>query len=223
MTDEKLRFGAYVFDAYGTLFDVHSAVRRQAEALGDHHQAFSDLWRTKQLEYTWVRSLAGRYRDFAALTEEALDFCFERFPQVDRALKPALLEAYKRLDCFAEVPDVLARLKAGGARIAILSNGTPEMLAEATEAAGIGSLIDNVFSVAALKIYKTAPAAYALVTEALGLAPEEIAFQSSNRWDIAGAKAFGFACHWINRSGAPDEYPDLAADRVLSTLEALTA
>jgi 2-haloacid dehalogenase len=223
MTDENLRFGAYVFDAYGTLFDVHSAVRRQAEALGDHHQAISDLWRTKQLEYTWVRSLAGRYRDFAALTEEALDFCFERFPQVDRALKPALLEAYKRLDCFAEVPDVLARLKAGGARIAILSNGTPEMLAEATEAAGIGSLIDDVFSVDALKIYKTAPAAYALVTEALGLAPEEIAFHSSNRWDIAGAKAFGFACHWINRSGAPDEYPDLAADRVLSTLEALTA
>lgn len=118
---------------------------------------------------------------------------------------------------------MLTALKRTGARIAILSNGTPPMLAEAITAAGIGALIDEVFSVDALKVYKTAPAAYALVTEALGLAPSEIAFQSSNRWDIAGAKKFGFACHWINRSGAPDEYPELAPDSVFSTLEGLAA
>jgi 2-haloacid dehalogenase len=223
MTDKTMRFGAYVFDAYGTLFDVHSAVRRHAAALGPDATTFSDLWRVKQLEYTWVRSLAGRYRDFAALTEDALDFCFARFPAVDRGLKPDLLDAYRRLDCFAEVPAVLAALRQKGARIAILSNGTPPMLAEAVTAAGIGSLIDEVFSVDMLEIYKTAPTAYALVTEALGLVPGEIAFQSSNRWDIAGAKAFGFTCHWINRSGAPDEYAELAPDGVFSTLEDLTA
>jgi 2-haloacid dehalogenase len=223
MADKTMRFGAYVFDAYGTLFDVHSAVRRHAQALGPDATAFSDLWRVKQLEYTWVRSLAGRYRDFAALTEEALDFCFARFPAVDRGLKLELLEAYRRLDCFPEVPAVLTALKQNGARIAILSNGTPAMLAEATAAAGIGSLIDDVFSVDTLNIYKTAPAAYALVTKALGLLPEEIAFQSSNRWDIAGAKAFGFTCHWINRSNAPDEYAELAPDGVFPNLERLTA
>jgi 2-haloacid dehalogenase len=227
VADREIRdgagFAAYVFDAYGTLFDVHSAVRRHQPALGSDHQAFSDLWRIKQLEYTWVRSLAGRYRDFSALTEEALDFCFARFPQIDRSLKGDLLDAYRRLDCFAEVPAVLSALRKQGARIAILSNGTPVMLEEAIAAVGIGSLIDDVFSVDALKIYKTAPAAYALVTEALGLDASEIAFQSSNRWDIAGAKAFGFTCHWINRQGAPDEYPELAPDGVFSTLEGLVA
>lgn len=223
MNHEKLRFGAYVFDAYGTLFDVHSAVRRHAAALGPDAAAFSDLWRAKQLEYTWVRSLAGRYRDFDVLTEDALDFCFARFPAIDRGLKPDLLDAYRRLDCFPEVPEVLAALRRNGARIAILSNGTPAMLAEATVAAGIGALIDDVFSVDALRIYKTAPAAYTMAADALRLSPEDIAFQSSNRWDIAGAKAFGFTCHWINRSGAPDEYAELAPDGVFSTLEGLTA
>lgn len=223
MTDETMRFEAYVFDAYGTLFDVHSAVYRHAGAIGPQHQAFSDLWRVKQLEYTWVRSLAGRYRDFDVLTEAALDFCFARFPSVDQGLKGALLDAYRRLDCFPEVPAVLAALKQKGARVAILSNGTPTMLAEAISAAGIGPLIDEVFSVDALQVYKTAPAAYAMAAEALGLGPAAVAFQSSNRWDIAGAKAFGFTCHWINRSGAPDEYPDLAPDAVYTTLEGLTA
>ncbi len=221
MTGKTMCFGAYVFDAYGTLFDVHSAVRRHAAALGPDAAAFSDLWRTKQLEYSWVRSLAGHYRDFDMLTEDALDFCFARFPAIDRGLKPDLLEAYRRLDCFPEVPAVLTALKRTGARIAILSNGTPPMLAEAITAAGIGALIDEVFSVNALKIYKTAPMVYALASEALGLSPNQIAFQSSNRWDIAGAKAFGFACHWINRSGAPEEYPELAPDGVFASLDGL--
>lgn len=216
-------YAAYVFDAYGTLFDVHSAVRSHQQALGPDYQAFSDLWHAKQLEYTWVRSLAGRYRDFAALTEEALDVCFARFPEIDRSLRADLLNAYRRLDCFTEVPTVLSTLRQQGARIAILSNGTPAMLEEAIAAAGIGSLIDEVFSVDTLKIYKTAPAAYALATQSLGLEARDIAFQSSNRWDIAGAKAFGFTCHWINRAGAPDEYPELAPDGVFSTLEGLLA
>lgn len=212
---------AYVFDAYGTLFDVHAAVRRHAQAIGPEAQAFSDLWRIKQLEYSWVTSLMGQYRDFRALTEDALDFCFGRFAAVDRSLRADLLDAYRRLDCFAEVPEVLARLREAGAKIAILSNGTPKMLDEAVSAAGIGHLIDDIFSVDALKIYKTAPAAYALVTSTYRLAAPDIAFQSSNRWDIAGARAFGMTCHWINRSGSPEEYAQFAPDKVLSSLAGL--
>lgn len=213
---------AYVFDAYGTLFDVHAAVRRHSAAIGPDAQAFSDLWRVKQLEYTWVTSLMGQYRDFRALTEDALDFCFGRFPAVDRGLRTDLIDAYRKLDCFPEVPLVLAALRETGAKIAILSNGTPQMLEEAVSAAGIGALIDDIFSVDALKVYKTAPAAYALVTSSYRLVTPDIAFQSSNRWDIAGAKAFGMTCHWINRAGAPDEYADLAPDKVFSSLHGLT-
>ncbi len=212
---------AYVFDAYGTLFDVHAAVRRHAAALGPHAQAFSDLWRVKQLEYTWVTSLMGQYRDFQALTEDALDFCFGRFPDVDRRLRTDLLDAYRKLDCFPEVPAVLSAIRHSGAKIAILSNGTPAMLQEAVSAAGIGSLIDDIFSVDRLRIYKTAPAAYALVTSTYRMAAPDIAFQSSNRWDIAGAKAFGFTCHWINRADAPEEYADFAPDKVLKSLDGL--
>ena len=215
------RPGAYVFDAYGTLFDVHAAVRRHAEAIGPDATAFSDLWRIKQLEYTWVTSLMGQYRDFRALTEDALDFCMERFAGVDKGLKADLLEAYQHLSVFSEVPAVLSALRESGAKIAILSNGTPRMLEEAVEAAGIGHLLDDIFSVDALKIYKTAPAAYALVTSSYRMAAPDIAFQSSNRWDIAGAKAFGFTCHWINRSNAPEEYADLAPDKVLASLDGL--
>lgn len=212
---------AYVFDAYGTLFDVHAAVRRHADAVGPDAPALSDLWRVKQLEYTWVTSLMGQYRDFRALTEDALDFCLARFPGVDKGLRADLLDAYRKLDCFAEVPDVLAALRETGARIAILSNGTPAMLDEAVDAAGIGHLIDEIFSVDPLKIYKTAPAAYALITSSLRISAPDIAFQSSNRWDIAGAKAFGMTCHWINRSGAPDEYVEFLPDKVLSSLSGL--
>lgn len=219
--ETEARPKAYVFDAYGTLFDVHAAVRRHADALGPDAASFSDLWRVKQLEYTWVTSLMDQYRDFAALTEDALDFCLARFPSVDKGLKDALFDAYRRLDCFVEVPMVLSALRKTGAKIAILSNGTPRMLEEAVEAAGIGHLLDDVFSVDALKIYKTAPAAYALVTSAYRLAGPDIAFQSSNRWDIAGAKAFGFACHWINRSGAPEEYAVFPPDKVFASLEGL--
>lgn len=223
LADDRTGSGrqAYVFDAYGTLFDVHAAVRRHGEAIGPDAPALSDLWRVKQLEYTWVTSLMGHYRDFRAVTEDALDFCLARFPGVDNGLRADLLDAYRKLDCFAEVPDVLAALRKTGARIAILSNGTPAMLDEAVTAAGIGHLIDDIFSVDPLKIYKTAPAAYALVTSAYRIAAPDIAFQSSNRWDIAGAKAFGMTSHWINRSGAPNEYADLAPDKVFSSLSGL--
>lgn len=212
----------YVFDAYGTLFDVHSAVARHRAAIGPEADRLSALWRTKQLEYTWTRSLMSRYRDFWALTEEALDFGIAATAvNVAAELRDDLLDAYRTLDAYPEVPGVLAVLKARGAATAILSNGTPKMLGAAIEAAGIGDLLDAVLSVDPLKLFKTAPRAYGLVGERFGCEPEEVSFQSSNRWDIAGASAFGFRTVWINRPGAPDEYGDLPPDRVLSGIDGL--
>ncbi|MHB0952871.1 MAG: haloacid dehalogenase type II [Allorhizobium sp.] len=216
-----MSMAAYVFDAYGTLFDVHAAVRRHAERAGPEHQIFSDMWRAKQLEYSWVRTLMGAYRDFWMLTEEALDYAFERFPSIDRNLRADLLDAYWTLDCYPEVPAVLKDLKSSGAKVAVLSNGSPAMLAAAVKNAALDSVIDDVFSCDALKAYKTAPAVYEIVTTAYRLYPDAVSFQSSNRWDIAGAKKFGFRTVWVNRSRMPDEYADLGPDLILPSLESL--
>ncbi|MBO6814600.1 MAG: haloacid dehalogenase type II [Rhizobiaceae bacterium] len=214
-------FKAYVFDAYGTLFDVHSAVTRHAGEVGDNPARVSEIWRTKQLEYTWVRSGLGKYRDFWKLTEDALDFALRAVPGSNQQARKLLLDAYRELDCYGEVPETLNTLKASGAKVAILSNGTPEMLESAVNSAGIAPLLDNVFSVDEIGVFKTDPATYALVTNEYGFNPGEIAFQSSNRWDIAGATSFGFKCHWINRTSQPDEYEDLAPEQVLENLDGL--
>lgn len=214
-------YAAYVFDAYGTLFDVHAAVRRHAEALGDKGPALSELWRAKQLEYSWVRSLMGAYQDFWALTEQALDFAIARHGGIDPALRGRLLEAYWSLDCYPEVPAVLKTLKARGAKLAILSNGSPDMLNSAVRNAALDDILDDVFSVDELRIFKTAPAVYDLVTTAYRAYPNAISFQSSNRWDVAGAAKFGFRSVWINRSSMPDEYQDLPAALVLPSLDRL--
>ncbi len=212
---------AFVFDAYGTLFDVHAAVRRHAERAGPEHQRFSEMWRAKQLEYSWVRTLMGSYRDFWKLTEEALDYTFARMPEVDRSLRADLLSTYWKLDCYPEVPAVLRSLKSQGAKIAILSNGSPDMLAAAVKNAALDTVIDDVFSVDAIRAYKTAPQVYDMVTTGYRLYPHAVSFQSSNRWDIAGAKKFGFRTVWINRVGLPDEYADHGPDLILPSLESL--
>jgi 2-haloacid dehalogenase len=211
----------FAFDADGTLFDVHAAVRRHAEAIGPDAARFSDLWRARQLEYTGVRTLAARYRDFWSLTEEALDFAFAAFPAVDRSLRAELLDAYRTLDCYPEVPGVLGRLRANGKQLAILSNGTPEMLQSAVRAARLEDSFDAVLSVDAIGIYKTDRRTYDLVTERFGVTAAAVSFQSSNRWDIAGAAAYGFRCMWINRTGAPDEYDDMTPAAILPSLEGL--
>ena len=182
----------YVFDAYGTLFDVHAAIGRHRAAAGADADRFSDIWRTKQLEYTWTLTLAGHYADFWTLTERALDFALARVPSVDRALRPKLLEAYLTLDAFSDARTVLSNLNAGGARLAILSNGTPRMLDAAVHAAGIAELLDSVLSVDAVRQYKPRPEVYALVTAALIVRPGDVVFVSSNRWDVMGAVSFGF-------------------------------
>jgi 2-haloacid dehalogenase len=211
----------YAFDAYGTLFDVHAAVARHADAIGPQAARLSDLWRAKQLEYTWVRSLAGAYRDFAQVTREALHFAAARCDGLSPELIEELLRAYQTLDAYADARPALQALRARGAKVAILSNGTPAMLDAAVNAADLADVLDAVISVDPLRVYKTAPAAYALATQRFGLAPARVSFQSSNRWDIAGAARFGFRPVWINRTSQPDEYADLAPTHVLSGLDQL--
>jgi 2-haloacid dehalogenase len=214
---------AYVFDAYGTLFDVHAAIARHRAAAGPDAERFSEIWRIKQLEYSWTLTLAGRYVDFWTLTERALDYAFARVPSVDRALRAKLLEAYFTLDPFADARAAVAALKAAGLHTAILSNGSPRMLAAAVEASGMAGLFDAVLSVDAVRVYKPRPEVYALVTDRFGVRPAEVVFVSSNRWDVMGAAAFGFRPLWVNRAPMPDEYSELPPLRVVTGLSALSS
>jgi len=211
----------FVFDAYGTLFDVHAAIARHRAAAGPDADRLSELWRTKQLEYSWVLTLAGRYEDFWTLTERALDYALARIPSVERALRPALLDCYRALDAYPDAAATLAALKSAGARTAILSNGSTGMLSSAVTAAGLYRHLDAVLSVDAVRLYKPRREVYALVTDRFAVPPADVTFVSSNRWDVMGAAAFGFTPVWINRAGLPDEYPDLAPHRVLTDLRAL--
>lgn len=212
---------AVIFDAYGTLFDVHSAVGRHMSQVGPDAARFSEIWRTKQLEYSWVLSLAGRYEPFWKLTEQALDYTFARFPDVDRSMRPLLLEAYRTLDAYPEVQETLRALRAQNLRTGILSNGDPGMLKAAVESADLTDDFDVVLSIDAAGIFKTSPRTYDLVLQALSIAASEVIFISSNRWDIAGAAAFGFTPVWVNRLGLPDEYVDLAPSAVIASLDQL--
>ena len=209
----------YVFDAYGTLFDVHSIVEA-GRALTADPVALSVLWRQKQLEYTWLRSLMGRYEDFWAVTEAALRHSVKRLGLVatDAALA-RLMDAYLTLACFPEVREALRRL-AGRPR-AILSNGSPQMLAAAVASSRLGDALEHVISVDRVKVYKPAPAVYALGPAALGVRADELLFISSNAWDVAGAKAFGYRVAWCNRTGAPEEELGVRADYVVSNLTEL--
>jgi 2-haloacid dehalogenase len=211
----------YVFDAYGTLFDVHSVVEA-GRALTDDPLALSVLWRQKQLEYTWLRSLMGRYEDFWMVTEAALRHSVKRLGlAASDADLARLMNAYHTLACFPEVPEALARL-AGRPR-AILSNGAPRMLAAAVASSRLDHLLEHVISVDRVKIYKPAPAVYALGPSTLGVPAEELLFVSSNAWDVAGAKAFGYRVAWCNRVGAPEEELGVRADYVVSNLTELPA
>jgi len=210
---------AYAFDAYGTLFDVHAAMAAHRPAMGPDAAAFSALWRAKQLEYTWTRTLMGRYCDFWTLTGEALDFALAAYPAVPASLRQPLLDVYFALPAFADARAALERLSAAGARAVIFTNGTEPMAARAAASAGLTDLIEGIVSVDGLGRYKTVPETYALVHERLGCAPGAVALVSSNRWDIAGAAAAGMPGIWVNRSGAADEYADLAPVRTVRSLD----
>lgn len=212
---------AFVFDAYGTLFDVHAAIRRHAS--GPDAERMSDIWRTKQLEYTWTLTLAERYSDFWTLTQRALDFALARVPAVDSRLKPKLLDAYRELDPFPDAVATVRALKARGDRTAILSNGSPDMLSAAVSACGMSEDFDAVFTVDTLRMFKPRREVYALVTDHFSLTPADVIFVSSNRWDVMGAGAFGFQTCWVNRAGVPDEYLDQPPARTLGNLQDLLA
>jgi 2-haloacid dehalogenase len=214
-----MRVSALLFDAYGTLFDVHSVVEAGRAVTADP-SALSALWRQKQLEYTWLRSLMGRYEDFWAVTEAALVFACRRLGiALDPGARRTLMDAYLTLAPFPEVPEALARL--GELRRAILSNGAPRMLEAAVAHAGLGPHLDAVISVDEVRTFKPAPAVYALGARRLGMPPEAIGFVSSNGWDVAGAKAFGFQVAWVNRQGAPPEELGVAPDLEVRDLGAL--
>ena len=209
----------YVFDAYGTLFDVHSVVEA-GRALTSDPMALSLAWRQKQLEYTWLRSLMGRYVDFWTVTEDALRWAIARLGLgASEADVRRLMEAYLSLACFPEVPSTLASL-AGRPR-AILSNGAPKMLAAAVASSGLTPHLDHVLSVDAVKTYKPSPDVYALGPKALGLAASDLLFVSSNAWDVAGAKSFGYQVAWCNRGSAPPENLGVTADYVIRSLAEL--
>lgn len=199
-----------VFDAYGTLFDVHSAVAAQRTRLGKEADAISATWRSKQLEYTWLRSLMGRHADFWAVTAEALDYSFDRH-NIDSdaadltGLRDALMQAYMRLTPYPEVSSTLEALRIRGLRLGILSNGTPAMLMAAVGNAGMEATFDAVLSVEAVGVYKPAPPVYQLAVDQFDVDRKQILFLSSNAWDAAGAASFGFQVVWINRFTQPRE------------------
>lgn len=213
---------ALVFDAYGTLFDVHSVIAAAEARFPGRGGELSRLWRQKQLEYTWLRSLMGRYEDFERVTADALGHaCLALGVSLDEETRAALMDAYLRLAPHPEVPAALAAL-AAHAR-AILSNGSPRMLEAVVRHAGLQAAFDAVLSVDALKIYKPHPSVYQLAVDRLGVGANDIGFVSSNFWDISGAAAFGFRTFWINRSGhVPDRlgYQPVA---MLSSLDQLAA
>jgi len=213
----------FVFDAYGTLFDVHAAIARYRATAGPDADRFSEIWRTKQLEYTWTLTLAGHYVDFWTLTERALDYALARVTSVPTELRKKLLDAYMTLDAYPDVRATLTHLKTGGAGVAILSNGSPHMLTAAVESADVAALCDAVLSVGAVRMYKPRPEVYALVTARFGLKPSDVVFVSSNRWDVMGAASFGFRPVWVNRSAVPDEYPNHPPVQVVANLSSLTS
>jgi 2-haloacid dehalogenase len=199
---------ACVFDAYGTLFDVHSAVGKYRKDLGDKADQVSLLWRTKQLEYTWLRSLMGHHADFWQVTRDALDYAFNMHHIDDNVLRMKLMEAYLNLDCYPEVPKALSALKERGFKLAILSNGTPAMLDAAVKNSGLSELIEENFSVEKVGIFKPDPRVYQIGVDELNVNAEEIVFQSSNAWDASGASAFGFKVAWVNRfDQSPERLP----------------
>jgi 2-haloacid dehalogenase len=215
--------GACVFDAYGTLFDYNSAAARCKNVLGDDWQTLSDLWRRKQLEYTWLRSLMGRHTDFWHVTGEALDYALGVLKRDDPGLRALLMQQYLNLDPYPEVPQMLERLKARNMRAAILSNGSPTMLVAATNSAKLTQLVDTVLSVESAGIFKPHPSVYQLAVDKLALPATRMCFLSSNGWDAAGAAAFGFRAVWVNRAGAPEENLPGRPERQIKTLAELPA
>ena len=194
-----------VFDAYGTLFDFNSAVARHRAAIGPKADALSDMWRAKQIQYTWLRNGMGAYAKYWQVTDKAIDHLITDHGIEDADVRDKLMGAYLALDPFPEVLAVLDTLKRAGVRLAILSNGNPEMLDPMVAACGLAGQFDAVLSVDAAQVFKPDPRVYRLVEARCGVKPDKVCFLSSNCWDAHGAAHFGFGTVWVNRAGAPDD------------------
>ena len=197
---------ACIFDAYGTLFDVNSAARHVLSDIDDElAMKVAVAWRLKQLQYTWIRSLAGRHADFWEVTCNSLDWSLEQAGIDDLTLRRRMLDLYMTLDAYPEVGTMFRDIRNTGLKTAILSNGTPGMLDAAVNAAGLADCLDDIFSIESVGIYKPDPRVYDIVNKAYGIESEDVLFVSSNGWDAAGAASFGFRSVWVNRSGEPAE------------------
>jgi len=220
---------ACVFDAYGTLFDVAAAARAAAAEPGRARFAeawpqVAELWRQKQLQYSWLLAVTGDHTDFWTVTQNALDWALEATGQDgDTGLRDRLLALYRELEAFPEVPAMLAQVKADGRQAAILSNGSPDMLAAAVDSAGVGARLDAVLSVESVGVFKPAARVYDLVGEHLGAHPDQVLFVSSNGWDAAAAAGYGFRTAWVNRNGEPVDRLPWRPDHVLDDLTGIAA
>jgi 2-haloacid dehalogenase len=190
---------AIIFDAYGTLFDVNSATEKCKDKIGDKWEPFANFWRTTQLEYTWLRSLMKRHKDFWQITEESLDKSMMAF-NIDPKMKNELLNLYKVLSPFQEVPETLKLLKEKNFKLAILSNGTPSLLNDLVKSNNLNNLFDDLFSIEEVKIYKPHPKVYDLPIEKYKIKKNEVVFLSANTWDVSGAGNYGYQSIWVNRN-----------------------
>ena len=192
---------AIIFDAYGTLFDVNSAAEKCKDKIGDKWEGFANFWRTTQLEYTWLRSLMKRHQDFWKVTEDSLDKSMNLF-KIDKSMRNELLNLYKVLNTFPEVKDVLNKLKEKNYKLAILSNGTPELLSELVSSNNLNNIFDDIFSIEEVGVYKPDAKVYDMPVKKYKIQKEEIIFLSANTWDVSGGGNFGYNSIWVNRNNS---------------------
>ena len=190
---------AIIFDAYGTLFDVNSAAEKCKDKIGDKWEGFANYWRTTQLEYTWLRSLMKRHKDFWQITEDSLDKSMNAF-NINKSMRSELLNLYKTLNTFPEVKDVLNKLKEKNYKLAILSNGTPSLLNELVKSNNIENIFDDIFSIEDVGVYKPDSRVYDIPTKKYQLQKNEVAFLSANTWDVSGGGNYGYHAIWVNRN-----------------------
>jgi len=211
---------AIIFDAYGTLFDVNSAANKCKDKIGDKWESFANYWRTTQLEYTWLRSLMGRHKDFWQITEDSLEKSMKLF-NIDKEMKSELLDLYKVLSTFPEVKDVLNNLKKKDYKLSILSNGTPSLLNELVKSNNLGGIFDDIFSIEEVGIYKPSSKVYDIPVKKFQIQKDEIVFLSSNTWDVSGSGNYGYNSIWVNRNNNIFDSLDYIPQNQVKNLEEL--
>ena len=211
---------AIIFDAYGTLFDVNSAAEKSKNKIGDKWEAFANYWRTTQLEYTWLRSLMHRHKDFWQITEDSLDKSMKVF-NINKGMKAELLNLYKKLSPFSEVKETLENLKKKEMKLSILSNGTPELLNELVVSNKLDAIFDDIFSIEEVKIYKPDSKVYDLPVNKYKIKPNEIIFLSANTWDVSGGGNYGYNSIWVNRNNTVFDNLDYKPFKEIKSLQQL--